>query len=220
MAPATVLARVWRDVGPRRYAGDAWWNTTLAYSNAERRAFESMPPPRNLLSTQVAAAGWPRVFDRALPRRLPPAATGDAWFEWLSERCHLVIEGKLYDGKIMHIQTKPKVTFYALISYRTSASEWTHELYRLLVKGTRLRPFDGTKGVAWPGPDALQAPGHPSSDLEALFADGSEALVSDPWSRPLSELLVAVGPAPHLYFEPKHVEGAKVWVQEIGRAHV
>ena len=81
MPPKTpVLDRVWRDVGPRRYGGVTFWNTTLAYSSAERLAFEAMPLPRTLLTTQVAAARWPRVFDRKLPRRLPPAATGDAWF--------------------------------------------------------------------------------------------------------------------------------------------
>ena len=103
-----------------------------------------------------------------------------------------------------------------LVSFRSGPAEWTTELYRVPVKGTRQRPFDNTSGAAWPGLDALQAPGHPSSELEALFADGSEPFVADTWSRSLSELLVVVGPAPHLYFEVKHVEGAKVWVEDDG----
>ena len=213
MPPAPVLDRLWRDTGPRRFGGDAFWNTTLAYSAAETRAFEALPAPRNLTGTQVAQAGWPRVFERKLPRRLPPAAVGDAWFEWLSERCHLIIEGKLYDGKIIQITIKPKPIFFVLVSFRTAAAEWATELY-VPVKGTRARPFDGTRGAAWPGPEAMQAPGRPSSDLEALFVDGSEPFVADAWTRPLDELLVAVGPAPHLYFEAKHVEGAKVWVED------
>ena len=217
MPRATVFDRVWRDAGQRRFGGERWWNSTLAYSAAEAHAFESMKAPRNLKDSQVAQAGWKGVFDRTLPKRLPPAAApADGWYDWLSERCHLILEGRLYDGKVMHVTIKPRPVFYVLISFRASASEWSHELYRVPVKGTRQRPFDGTSGAAWPGPDALQAPGHPSSDLEALFADGSEPFVADAWTRPTSELLVAVGPAPHLYFAVKHVEGAKVWVEDDG----
>ena len=135
---------------PARAASEATPSgTTLAYSAAETRAFEALQAPRNLTGTQVAQAGVPRVFDRKLPRRLPPAAVGDAWFEWLSERCHLIIDGKLYDGKIMHITIKPKPIFFVLVSFRTGAAEWTHELYRVPVKGTRARPFDGTIGAGW-----------------------------------------------------------------------
>ena len=217
MPPAAVLQRTWHDVGPRRFGGEAFWNTTKAYSAAEARAFEALPAPRNLNSTQAAQAGWPRVFERKLPRRLPPAAVGDAWFEWLSERCHLIIDGRLYDGKIMHIIVKPRPTFFVLVSHRDGATgPWTHELWRVPVKGTRQRPFDGTRGAAWPGPDEMQAPGHPSSDLEALFPDGSERYVADAWTRPIGELVVAVGPAPHLYFSVTATEGLKVWVEDDG----
>jgi len=67
MPPAPVFDRVWRDAGgPRRFGGATFWNTTLAYSTAEKRAFEALPAPRNLTGTQVA--GWPRVFERKLPR--------------------------------------------------------------------------------------------------------------------------------------------------------
>ena len=214
MPPAAVLQRIWHDVGPRRFGGETFWNTTKAYSAAEARAFEALPAPRNLHGTQAAQAGWPRVFERKLPRRLPPAVVGDAWFEWLSERCHLIVDATLYDGKVMHIEIKTRVTFYVLASHRSEATEWTHELWRVLVKGTRQRPFDGTRGAAWPGPDEAQAPGHPSSDLEALFPDGSERYVADTWTRPLAELLVAVGPAPHLYFPVTAIEGAKVWIED------
>jgi len=79
MPPAPVLDRLWRDTGPRRFAGDAFWNTTKAYSAAETRAFEALPAPSNLRGTQVAQAGWRRVFDRKLPRRLPPAAAGGSF---------------------------------------------------------------------------------------------------------------------------------------------
>ena len=217
MPPAAVLQRTWHDAGPRRFGGEGFWNTTKAYSAAEARAFEALPAPRNLNSTQAAQAGWPRVFERKLPRRLPPAAICDAWFEWLSERCHLIIEGRLYDGKIMHIIVKPRPIFFVLVSHRDGATgPWTHELWRVPVKGTRQRPFDGTRGAAWPGPDEMQAPGHPSSDLEALFPDGSERYVADAWTRPIAELVVAVGPAPHLYFEVKHRDGAQVWVEDDG----
>jgi hypothetical protein len=217
MPRATVFDRVWHDTGPRRFGGERWWNSTLAYSAAEAQAFDSTKAPRTLKDTQVAQAGWKGVFDRTLPKRLPPAAApADGWYDWLSERCHLILDGRLYDGKVMHVTIKPKTAFFVLVSFRTAAAEWTHELYRVPVKGTRQRPFDNTSGAAWPGPDSLQAPGHPSSDLEALFANGSEPFVADVWSRPLDELLVAVGPSPHLYFEVKRRDGAQVWVEDDG----
>ena len=78
---------------------------------------------------------------------------------------------------------KPKPVFVVLRSFRTSPTEWAapHELLRVPIKGSRQRPFDGTRGASWPGPDELQGPGKPSSDLEALFedVDGSEAFVAE-----------------------------------------
>ena len=216
MSHTTVFERLWRDAGPRRFGGDTFWNHTLAYSDSEAAAFAALPAPNSLLATQVAQAGWPKLFTRKLARRLPPAPAADAWFEWLSERCHLIIDDRLYDGKVMHVLLKPKPAFVVLRSFRTSPTEWTHELLRVPIKGSRQRPFDGTRGASWPGPDELQGPGRPSSDLEALFEDGSEAFVADAWTRPLSELLAAVGPAPHLYFPITHREGAKIWVEDDG----
>jgi hypothetical protein len=104
MPPAPVLDRVWRDTGPRRFGGERWWNSTMTYSDAEAHAFDSMKAPRTLKDSQVAQAGWKGVFDRTLPKRLPPAAApADPLYEWLSERCHLLLENRLYDGKVMHV---------------------------------------------------------------------------------------------------------------------
>ena len=76
----------------------------MAYSAAEASAFDSMKAPRTLKDTQVAQAGWKGVFDRTLPKRLPPtAAPADGWYDWLSERCHLILEKRFFDGKVMHI---------------------------------------------------------------------------------------------------------------------
>ena len=67
---------------------------------------------------------------------------------------------------------KRHVHFFVLISYRTTpgAGIWTHELLRLRIRGTPLRPFDGTQGAEWPGPDDLQAPGQASDKCTSSAA--------------------------------------------------
>ena len=117
----------------------------------------------------------------------------------------------------MHIDLrKGQVHFFVLISYRTTpgAGIWTHELLRLRIRGTPLRPFDGTQGAVWPGPDALQAPGVASDVLFELHPDGREQHAPDVWSSPLSDLVIAVGPAPHVYLQPTHLEEQRVWVED------
>ncbi len=121
-----------------------------------------------------------------------------------------------YDGKVVHItlQTKQPV-FYVLLSFRDDGeSTWTNELIRATIKGTAARLFDGTPGLSWPGPDDAMAPGRPSSELYALLQRGQEAHTPDLWSRPLDELVVAIGPAPHLYVAVTHVDGDRVWIED------
>jgi hypothetical protein len=197
-----------------------FWNSTLAYNDAEAAAFAAMPVPRTLASTQVAQAGWRGVFDRKLPRRIPTAtAAADGWYEWLIERCHLIIDGCLYDGKVMHIALKPKPAFYVLISFRGAAGPAPRPDVRGHVSSTASQSRVTGCGrlmahPAQPGVDPM--PCKPQGIRAATFADGREAYVPDAWTRPLSELLVAVGPAPHIYLQVKARDGAKAWVEDDG----
>ena len=212
---------VWRGSGPTRFGGgDRFWHERREYSAAEAQYFAKAlnKEPRGLERTQVAAAGWPRHFQRTLPARLPAPPSGEAspWFQWLTERCTLTIEsdeGKFaYDGKIMHITLKPTVLFYVLLSWK-EPDEWKHELLRVRVRGTPQRPFDGSKeGASWPGPDEMQAPGVHRDDLWELAPNGREATSVNLWARPLSDIVVAVGPAPHVYLEATFLKGNQVWV--------
>jgi hypothetical protein len=127
-----LVAPVWTGEGTRRFGGSAesFWQRTLAYSSEEVAAFlgkQLQRAPANPSQTQLAAAGWPGgAFKRTLARKPPapdeptPADTA-AWFEWLSERCTLVFDDFLYDGKVMHIELRRgQVFFYVIISYRKS----------------------------------------------------------------------------------------------------
>ena len=227
MPRETVVPVVWTSEGAGRYGGSTanFWNRTLQYDAAEVAVFSTpafQHAPKTPKDTQLAAAGWPgNIFKRTLPRKLPTppkqAPASAAWFEWLSERCTLIYSDYRYDGKIVHIDLrKRQVHFFVLISYRTTpgAGIWTHELLRLRIRGTPLRPFDGTQGAEWPGPDALQAPGVASDVLFELHPDGREQHAPDVWSNPLSELVIAVGPAPHVYLQPTHLEEQRVWVED------
>ena len=220
-----IVAPVWTEEGTRRFGGsaEAFWQRTLAYSPAEVAAFLSKQlqrAPTSPSQTQLAAAGWPGgAFKRTLPRKLPtpeeptPADTA-AWFEWLSERCTLVFDDFSYDGKVLHVELKRGIVqFYVIISYRKTpgAGVWFHELLRVRVKGTHRKPFDGTQGAVWPGPDELQGPNQPADVLYALNEDGREQHAPDLWATPLGELVAAVGPAPHIYLRITHKDGAKVW---------
>ena len=94
---ANVFDVVWRGTGARRYGGiDARWQHQIAYSTVEAHHFRTVlnKVPRTPERTQLAQAGWPGVFSRAMPKKLPPAPSNelDAWFEWLSERCTLHID--------------------------------------------------------------------------------------------------------------------------------
>ena len=226
-----LVAPVWTGEGARRFGGSAenFWQRTLEYTSEEVAAFlgkQLQRAPANPLQTQLAAAGWPGgAFKRTLARKLPapdeptPADTA-AWFEWLSERCTLVFADFSYDGKVMHIELRRgQVVFYVIISYRKTpgAGLWSHELLRLRVKGSSRRPFDDTQGAVWPGPDELQGPNQLASVLYALSDDGREQHAPDLWATPLDQLVVGVGPAPHIYLEVTHMSGARVWaVDECG----
>jgi hypothetical protein len=112
----------------------------------------------------------------------------------------------------MHITLKPTVLFYVLLSWK-EPDEWKHELLRVRVRGTPQRPFDGSKeGASWPGPDEMQAPGVHRDDLWELAPNGREATSVNLWARPLSDIVVAVGPAPHIYLEATFLKGNQVWV--------
>jgi hypothetical protein len=131
----------------------------------------------------------------------------------------LVFDDFSYDGKVMHIELKRgQVVFFVVISYRKNpgADLWSHELLRLRVKGSSRRPFDGTLGAAWPGPDELQGPNQPSDVLYALSEDGREQHAPDLWATQLDQLVVGVGPAPHIYLEVTHMSGARVWAVDDG----
>ena len=221
-----VVPVAWRGSGPVRYGGDdVFWHWTRAYSPAEAFYFAGTlnKIPRSVERTQAAAAGWPGHFVRTIPARLPPVPSGAAvspWFAWLSERCVMDIasdEGRFtYEGKIMHITLKPHVVFYVLLSWR-EPGEWKHELLRVRMRGTPARPFDGSReGASWPGPDELQAPGVHRDDLWELAPNGREPTSINLWTRPLSDIVVAVGPAPHLYLEATFVKGDQVWVVDDG----
>jgi hypothetical protein len=227
MPRQTIVPVVWTSEGAGRYGGSTanFWNRTLQYDAAEVAEFSSpafQRAPKSPQDAQLAAAGWPgNVFKRTLQRKLPAppkqAPASAAWFEWLSERCTLVYPDFRYDGKVFHIDLrKGQVHFYVLISYRTTprVGIWTHELLRLRIRGTPLRPFDGTHGAEWPGPDDMQAPGQPSDVLFAVHPDGREEHARDLWANPLSEIVIAVGPAPHVYLQPTHLEAERVWVED------
>jgi hypothetical protein len=205
--------------------GSTFWNGTKSYIPSELHYFLTAMkhPPTDFASTQVAAAGF-GMFRRSLPRSLPAPSSLAAvqraapWFEWLSERVTVVFGHTAYDGKIVHItlQTKQPV-FYVLLSYRADGeSTWTSEIIRATIKGTAARPFDGTPGLSWPGPDDAMAPGRPSSELYALLQRGQEVHTPDLWSRPLDELVVAIGPAPHLYVAVTHFDGDRAWIEDDG----
>jgi hypothetical protein len=49
---------------PKEWFGTKIFLKHIVDSASETRAFKSLPAPRNLAGTQVAQAGWPRVFDR------------------------------------------------------------------------------------------------------------------------------------------------------------
>jgi hypothetical protein len=153
-----------------------------------------------------------------MPKKLPPAPSNelDAWYEWVSERCTLHIDSHSYDGKIAHVLVKPRPVFFVLISYRDSpdAREWLHELLRVPVQGTAQRPFADAAAVEWPGPPELQGPGQPWDMLYALYPDGRELHTVDVWEKPLTEICVAVGPAPHIYLEVAAIKQSQVWVQD------
>ena len=205
---ANVLDVVWRGTGPARYGGtDARWQHQIAYSAAEAHHFRTVlnKLPRTPQRTQLALAGWPGVFTRTMPKKLAPAPANElhAWYEWLSERCTLHIDTHSYDGKIVHVLVRQRPVFFVLISYRESpgAREWLHELLRVPVQGTAQRPFVDEAAAEWPGPPELQAPGQPWDVLYELYPDGRELHTVDVWAKPLNEICVAVGPAPHIYLE-------------------
>ena len=50
----------------------------------------------------------------------------------------------------------------------------------------------------------------------ALSEDGREQHAPDLWATPLDQLVVGVGPAPHVYLEVAHVSGARVWAVDDG----
>ena len=185
---ANVLDVVWRGSGPTRYGGtDARWQRQIAYDAAEKHHFRTVlnKLPRTPQRTQLALAGWPGVFTRALPKKLTPAPSNelDAWYEWVSERCTLHIDNHSYDGKIAHVLVKPRPVFFVLISFRESpdAREWMHEMLRVPIQGTAQRPFADAAAAEWPGPPELQAPGQPWDMLYELYPDGRELHTVDIW---------------------------------------
>jgi hypothetical protein len=91
-----------------------------------------------------------------------------------------------------------------------------HELLRVPVPGTAQRPFTDASAVEWPGPSELQGPGQPWDVLYELYPDGRELHTVDVWAKPLSEICVAVGPAPHIYLEVTAVTQTQVWVHDDG----
>jgi hypothetical protein len=159
---ANVLEVVWSGTGATRYGGtDARWQRQVAYDAVEKHHFRTVinKLPRAPQRTQLAQAGWPGVFTRAMPKKLPPAPSSelDAWYEWVSERCTLHIDNHSYDAKICHVLVKPRPVFYVLISYRESPdarAEWLHEMLRVPVQGTAQRPFADATAVEWPGKGA------------------------------------------------------------------
>lgn len=218
---ANVLDVVWRGTGSTRYGGtDARWQRQIAYDASEKHHFRTVlnKPPRTPQRTQLAQAGWPGVFPRAMPKKLPSAPSNelDAWYEWVSERCTLHIDNHSYDGKVVHVLVKPRPVFFVLISYRESpdAREWLHEMLRVPIQGTPQQPFADAAAAEWPGPPELQAPGQPWDVLYDLYPDGRELHTVDVWEKPLSEICVAVGPAPHIYLEATAIKQSQVWVQD------
>jgi hypothetical protein len=158
---ANVLEVVWSGTGATRYGGtDARWQRQVAYDAAEKHYFRTVlnKLPRTPQRTQLAQAGWPGVFTRAMPKKLPPAPSSelDAWYEWVSERCTLHIDNYSYDAKICHVLVKPRPVFYVLISYKESpdAREWLHEMLRVPIQGTAQQPFAAAAAVEWPGKGA------------------------------------------------------------------
>ena len=57
MPRAPVFDRIWRDEGAGRFGGVIFWNSTLAYNDAEAAAFAAMPAPRTSSVTGQFAAG-------------------------------------------------------------------------------------------------------------------------------------------------------------------
>jgi hypothetical protein len=77
---ANVLEVVWRGTGSTRYGGtDARWQRQIAYDAAEKNHFRTVlnKLPRKPERTQLAQAGWPGVFTRALPKKLTPAPSNE-----------------------------------------------------------------------------------------------------------------------------------------------
>ena len=138
-----VLQKLWVANGARRYGGgvDSFWNHTMSYDADEVALFLAnlRRIPKRPEQTQLAVAGWPRLFMRQLPAQLPQAIPSprSVWFEWLSERCSLFIDSYRYDAKIAHVDFQnSQPHFTALISYRATpgTGSWTHELIRFRVR--------------------------------------------------------------------------------------
>ena len=200
---------VWSERVAKRFGTErGFWNHTLLYDDAEVGAFMALPRPTRLANTQLALAGFPRVFPKALAVR-KAAVKGEPIFEWLSERALVVSADKQqYDAKIVHIHlTKASKSVYVLLSFK-DGDAWVNELRRF--DSPRAKPLFAGTGLAWPGAGEPK-PGTPSSDLYALLADGVEALEEDLWARPPHLLAIAVGPPPHLYFVVEAVESDRVW---------
>ena len=196
--------RIWSERADKGL-GEKFFKHTLAYSDKEVAFFKTLSRPKTLHDTQLARAGFENL-KRTMPARLSPSTSQpEPIWNWLSERATLVLDDVCYDGKIVHIHGRQ---VYVLISWK-DGEQWRNQIY--LVASSKPLFSDGT-GLAWPGP-GKPAPGVRSSDLYELHPEGREVLDQDLWMRPLNDLVIGVGPAPHIFVEVDVIQGNKVWIR-------
>jgi len=129
----------------------------------------------------------------------------------LSERAYFIEENQVFDAKICHIHlAKAAKSIFVLLSFKAD-SGWRNEMREF--KSKLDAPVFAKAGLAWPG-DGDPTPGTPSKDLYNIFPTGFDTFEMDLWTKPLSELVVQIGPPPHVYAEAETIQGSKVWVAD------